>query len=420
MAYITTPSWDIGVGKNIIIKFNVSKACYVNPNIWVYQYSPSSSTINDAKSTMTFSDAIYMSTRDYNMNFYQNDDVTLDKFVPGYWIALIYVYNSSGTLLENYQLGPIRISSTTKPSTPTISSLSISGKSILCVIPRDLYSTNVTMTYWKSNNSNQKYTTNASTEGTWYNDSIYIYGSLPDMASATYQVQVTLKNSSYETSSSIRNLTYTAPVLTISPTSSSLGTYSMSAPSRPPVTINNASYEQIRISYYLDSITDANYLAGSTYNNYNTLQFSSSYNPFSNKKWLSVTNGSHTLICYAETESGRNVTGRYSFTKKVTTMDFITSRSMTGNKSAMPKYCKIKINGYFPSGTTLHVYVCNNGNDSSPTWEEITAYALSGEIYKFTNKTKSSTYWNLKLKVGFNKNTVTSTCYITSITGAYK
>lgn len=52
----------------------------------------------------------------------------------------------------------------------------------------------------------------------------------------------------------------------------------------------------------------------------------------------------------------------------------------------MPTKALVNIQGNFPAGCTLQVWICNNGNDASPTWEDITQKVRSGQKHYFTNK----------------------------------
>ena len=63
------------------------------------------------------------------------------------------------------------------------------------------------------------------------------------------------------------------------------------------------------------------------------------------------------------------------------------------NADAMPDRCIVNIQGEFPAGSTLKVEICNNGNDASPTWEDITQNVLNGQRYFFTNQTKTAGSW---------------------------
>lgn len=86
---------------------------------------------------------------------------------------------------------------------------------------------------------------------------------------------------------------------------------------------------------------------------------------------------------------------------------------------AMPTKALVNIQGSFPTGSTLTVWICNNGNDASPTWENITQKALNGTKHFFTNTTKTAANWGVKIKVKLLRGSAASTCYIQSIGGNF-
>ena len=79
----------------------------------------------------------------------------------------------------------------------------------------------------------------------------------------------------------------------------------------------------------------------------------------------------------------------------------------------------ITIQGNFPAGCTLQVWICNNGNDASPTWEDITQKVRAGQKHYFTNKTKTAAAWGVKVKAKLLRGSATETCYIQSIGGNF-
>lgn len=51
----------------------------------------------------------------------------------------------------------------------------------------------------------------------------------------------------------------------------------------------------------------------------------------------------------------------------------------------------------------IRCYVCNNGFDTNPTWEDCTDCLISGNVYEFTNKTYSSTNPGISIRMIINK-----------------
>ena len=86
----------------------------------------------------------------------------------------------------------------------------------------------------------------------------------------------------------------------------------------------------------------------------------------------------------------------------------------------MPDRCIVNVQGKFPEGSTLKVEICNNGNDASPTWENITQNALNNQKYFFTNKTKTASAWGVKLRATLSRGTASGECYISSLGGNFQ
>ena len=133
--------------------------------------------------------------------------------------------------------------------------------------------------------------------------------------------------------------------------------------------------------------------------------------------WLKVVNGSHTLKIVATDAKDASVTRTLTFTKAVTSVEFEQTLAMEAD--AMPTKALVNIQGNFPAGCTLQVWICNNGNDASPTWEDITQKARTGQKHCFTNKTKTAAAWGVKVKAKLLRGSATETCYIQSIGGNF-
>ena len=56
---------------------------------------------------------------------------------------------------------------------------------------------------------------------------------------------------------------------------------------------------------------------------------------------------------------------------------------------------------------------------NSPTWEDITQKARTGQKHYFTNKTKTAAAWGVKVKAKLLRGSATETCYIQSIGGNF-
>ena len=186
-----------------------------------------------------------------------------------------------------------------------------------------------------------------------------------------------------------------------------LGSFGTAAPSYE-YTVTDADGHQVDVVEMLDGVTLRSYTV--TLGQTNTLTIGS-------EAWLKVVNGSHTLKIVATDAKDASVTRTLTFTKAVTSVEFEQTIAMEAD--AMPTKALVNIQGNFPAGCTLQVWICNNGNDASPTWEDITQKARTGQKHYFTNQTKTAAAWGVKVKAKLLRGSATETCYIQSIGGNF-
>lgn len=208
------------------------------------------------------------------------------------------------------------------------------------------------------------------------------------------------------TTSATRTVTNNRPPV-ISGTDGALGSFSTAAPSYE-YTVTDADGHQVDVVEMLDGVTLRSYTV--TLGQTNTLTIGS-------EAWLKVVNGSHTLKIVATDAKDASVTRTLTFTKAVTSIEFEQTLAMEAD--AMPTKALVNIQGNFPAGCTLQVWICNNGNDASPTWEDITQKARTGQKHYFTNQTKTAAAWGVKVKAKLLRGSATETCYIQSIGGNF-
>ena len=208
------------------------------------------------------------------------------------------------------------------------------------------------------------------------------------------------------TTSATRTVTNNRPPV-ISGTDGALGSFSTAAPSYE-YTVTDADGHQVDVVEMLDGVTLRSYTV--TIGQTNTLTIGS-------EAWLKVVNGSHTLKIVATDAKDASVTRTLTFTKAVTSVEFEQTLAMEAD--AMPTKALVNIQGNFPAGCTLQVWICNNGNDASPTWEDVTQKGRTGQKHYFTNKTKTAAAWGVKVKAKLLRGSATETCYIQSIGGNF-
>lgn len=195
-----------------------------------------------------------------------------------------------------------------------------------------------------------------------------------------------------------------APV--ISGSDRNLGSFSASAPSTT-YNVTDADGDTVAVKVYLDNVLQQSFNAtlGTNY----SLAFSAA-------DWQKILNGAHTWKVTADDGNGGTATRTITFTKAVTGIAFTTKVLAADD---MPTKAIVNMKGNIPAGAALKIEICNNGNDASPTWEDITQKVQLGQKHFFTNKTKTASAWGVALRVTVDKGTATETCYITQIGGNF-
>lgn len=249
--------------------------------------------------------------------------------------------------------------------------------------------------------------------GTW--SQIYSGSSRSYTDSITYgweSVQYRVKaydsagaESAYTTSPS-RNVTNNRPPV-ISGSDTDLGSFAATPPSYE-YTVTDADGHQVTVVEKLDDTQLRSYTA--TLGNTNTLTLT-------NDQWLKLLNGDHTLTITATDAKNESSVRTLSFDKAMHSVEFEQTVAMAADD--MPTKALVNIQGSFPAGSTLQVWICNNGNDAAPTWEDITQKALTSQKHFFTNQTKTATNWGVKLKVKLLRGSAEGPCYIQSVGGNF-
>ena len=201
-------------------------------------------------------------------------------------------------------------------------------------------------------------------------------------------------------------ITNTPPV--ISGSNGNLGTFGDTPPSYQ-YTVTDAQGGAVSVQEKLDNVVKRTYSVSLGSQNNFTISASD---------WRSVLNGNHTMAVTASDSQGASSTRSMTLIKNVTSLGFTLSSPMVAD--AMPDRCVINIQGNFPGGSTLKVEICNNGYDSSPTWEDITIQAQNGQKYFFTNKAKTASQWGVNLRVSLNRGSSSEPCYVSSIGGNFE
>lgn len=192
----------------------------------------------------------------------------------------------------------------------------------------------------------------------------------------------------------------------ISGTNTSVGTFATSPP----------SYNYTVTDPDNDTVTVVEKLNGTTLTTYTVTLGATNTLTFSADAWRKVLNGNHTLTIAATDPHGGVDTRTLTFVKAVKEIQFTTDPLPA---DAMPAKAIVNIQGNFPIGSTLTVEICNNGNDTNPAWEDITAKALNNQKHFFANTSKIAAKWAVRLRVKLARGTAGEACYIQSIGGNF-
>lgn len=212
------------------------------------------------------------------------------------------------------------------------------------------------------------------------------------------------ESSAYTSSATINVINNNAPV--ISGSDSNLGVKSEGFTGT--YTITDANGNAVTVTEAIDGIPIRTLVA--------TLEQAITYGITENT-WLALPNGSHTLTISA-TDGIDTSVRTLVFTKLVNSFKIMNATPWVS--STMPSRIMLVITRNIPSTATFKVEVCNNGYDTSPTWEECTDAVKSGLVHVFSNTKKTASNWGVLVKVTVERNGATGACYISAIGGNFE
>lgn len=134
--------------------------------------------------------------------------------------------------------------------------------------------------------------------------------------------------------------------------------------------------------------------------------------------WLQLSNGSHTMKIKANDGSNSTTVRTYTFTKSVN--GFTIQNTSPYTSDTRPTRIKITVTRSIPAESDFKVYVCNNGFDTSPTWEDATTSVTGGLVHVFENTTKTGTAWGVIIKVVVTRGEGEGACYVSQIGGNFE
>ena len=135
-------------------------------------------------------------------------------------------------------------------------------------------------------------------------------------------------------------------------------------------------------------------------------------------EWRKLLNGSHTLKIVAADNYGGSATRTYTFTKNETEIELTLATPLTADDMVTKGIMSVV--RQIPAGAKFTVEVCNNGNDASPTWEDVTQAVNSGSKFFFSNETKTAESWGFNFRIKVKRNGASGDCFISSVGGNFE
>lgn len=135
-------------------------------------------------------------------------------------------------------------------------------------------------------------------------------------------------------------------------------------------------------------------------------------------EWIKLLNGSHTMTIAASDNVGGTTTRIYTFTKNETEIELSLATPLPADD--MVTKAIMSVTRQIPAGATFTVEVCNNGNDASPTWENVTNAVLGNSKFFLSNKTKTAAAWGFNFRIKVKRNSATGDCFIVSAGGNFE
>ena len=133
--------------------------------------------------------------------------------------------------------------------------------------------------------------------------------------------------------------------------------------------------------------------------------------------WLRLSNGTHTLTITATDVYGGESVRTYTFIKQVNSCTV--ENTLAYESDTRPVRVKLSITREVPVGADFTVYVCNNGFDVTPTWEDATEAVEANEAYMFGNESTSDGRWGIKVRVVLSRSNAEGACYVSYIGGNF-
>ena len=167
-----------------------------------------------------------------------------------------------------------------------------------------------------------------------------------------------------------------------------------------------------------DTVTVAETIDGNSLRTYTVTLGATNTFAVTSETWLKQSNGTHTMKIMATDSFGNSSVRTYTFTKSVS--GFTIQNGEPYDSDTRPTRIKITVTRSIPAESTFKVYVCNNGYDASPTWEDATTSVTGGLVHVFANETKTDANWGVLIRVEVTRGDGEGACYVSQIGGNFE
>lgn len=246
---------------------------------------------------------------------------------------------------------------------------------------------------------------NATRNSTYYFDvSASLFSNLAVYSTSTIEITVSDGALSATRTYTFRK-TNTAPVINYSG-NANLGTIT----SKPTINYSVTDAEG-------DNITVTERLNGKTLRTITVSSGTSMTVSIPNSSWLACGSSTNTIEIYARDSAGGSSNTSITFARAIDRIEVITKAI---ESDTMPTKISLEV-GWDTNNASGTVYVCNNGLDSNPTWEDMTDNLDSDNAYSFTNTSKTADKWGISVRVIVRKDGgSTGEVSLYSIKGTYE
>lgn len=130
---------------------------------------------------------------------------------------------------------------------------------------------------------------------------------------------------------------------------------------------------------------------------------------------VSLQNDKSRYVRVVATDSSGTSGKVYSNTVKISPINVLKVQTKPYQTKYIPKAVSIKMDAIFDNKVQLKVEVCNNGNDTTPTWEDATEKYNNEEQFVFSNTVKTASSYAVSARITLEANDSTSEISIKTI-----